>query len=90
MFSDIPEIIQRLTLKVEALEARLKTLTTSNEVEQPIDLKEAAKFIKKKPQTIYGLVSARKIPHNKTGKNLLFYRSELSEWIKTGGRKVYG
>ncbi|HYG01650.1 MAG TPA: helix-turn-helix domain-containing protein [Chryseosolibacter sp.] len=36
--------------------------------------------------TIYGLVSARKIPHSKVGKKLFFSRDELSQWVKAGKR----
>ncbi len=38
--------------------------------------------------TIYGLVSARKIPHSKRGKKLYFSRKELTEWIEGGKRKT--
>lgn len=36
--------------------------------------------------TIYGLVSARKIPHSKIGKKLFFSRDELSCWLRSGKR----
>jgi hypothetical protein len=36
--------------------------------------------------TIYGLVSARKIPHSKQGKRLFFSKKDLTDWIKSGKR----
>lgn len=38
--------------------------------------------------TIYGLVSARQIPHSKRGKRLYFSRRELLEWLQAGKRKT--
>ena len=47
-----------------------------------LDADQAAEFIKMKKSTIYQLVHKRKIPHNKTGKNLLFNKAELVRWIE--------
>ena len=43
---------------------------------------EASKFVKLKKSYIYQLTYERKIPHYKPGKNLLFKKSELVEWIE--------
>ena len=48
---------------------------------------EAANFIGVSLATLYGLTSARKIPHNKRGKRLYFDRQELIAWIREGKRK---
>lgn len=48
---------------------------------------EAAQFIGVSLPTLYGLTSARKIPHNKRGKRLYFDRQELVAWIREGKRK---
>lgn len=42
---------------------------------------------KAKP-TIYSLVSNRKIPHSKRGKQLYFSKKDLLEWIHSGKRKT--
>ncbi len=42
-----------------------------------------------KRPTIYGLTSARGIPHYRQGKKLRFKRSELIQWIESG-RKPSG
>lgn len=42
-----------------------------------------------KRPTIYGLTSARGIPHYRQGKKLRFKRSELIQWIESG-RKLSG
>ena len=51
-----------------------------------IELAEKITGLKK--QTIYGLVSERKIPHSKRGKRLYFSRKDLLDWIKKGKRKT--
>ncbi len=51
-----------------------------------IDL--AVKITGKAKPTIYSLVSERKIPHSKRGKQLYFSRKELLEWIYSGKRRT--
>ena len=46
----------------------------------------AEEITKLKEQTIYRLVSQKKIPNMKKGKLLYFSRKELREWIKNGKR----
>ena len=48
----------------------------------------AARITGKAPATIYNLVSRRKIPHSKRGKQLYFSRNELLGWIQSGKRKT--
>ena len=50
-----------------------------------IDIKQAAEFLKIKVTSIYNLVHAKKIPFHKSGKRLLFKKTELSEFIITNG-----
>ncbi|WP_394338490.1 helix-turn-helix domain-containing protein [Hymenobacter chitinivorans] len=38
---------------------------------------------------IYGLVSAREIPHYKRGNKLYFHREELLAWVTAGKRNVH-
>lgn len=38
---------------------------------------------------IYGLVSAREIPHYKRGNKLYFNRAELLAWVEAGKRNVH-
>jgi len=43
-------------------------------------LEEVAEMLNLRPPTIYGYTSAKKIPHKKVGKFLMFSRSEITEW----------
>lgn len=56
--------------------------------DEVLTIKEASQLIKIKVNTIYDLVSQDKIPHMKPGRNLLFMRDELLEWLKTYKRKT--
>lgn len=58
------------------------------EADQLLNMREAAAFLNLKPYTIYGMVSRGEIPVNKKGKKLMFLRSELLDWVKSGRRKT--
>ncbi|OOQ57229.1 hypothetical protein BC343_16480 [Mucilaginibacter pedocola] len=49
-----------------------------------LSVSEAGELIKLKPGTIYNLVNQNKIPYHKSGKRVLFKRSELAAWLITG------
>lgn len=51
--------------------------------EEPIDVEEAARIIKKSKNTVYSYCSKGTIVFHKSGQKTLFYRSELLEWLKT-------
>jgi excisionase family DNA binding protein len=52
-----------------------------------MDVKQAAAFLACKPDRIYDLVSARRIPHERDGGRLLFDRDELRKYVRNGGAK---
>jgi excisionase family DNA binding protein len=80
-FADIPEMLFRHEQQIQELLKKIETLST--EPEKPMTVYEAARFLNKEVQTIYGLTSKRKIPFHKNGRELSFFKSELVEWLKT-------
>jgi excisionase family DNA binding protein len=54
----------------------------------PINIDEAAAFVKKPKSTIYQLTSTRQIPFNKVGKQLLFFKKDLLAWIEESKKKT--
>ncbi len=48
-----------------------------------LGLKEVAAFLKLKPRTIYNMVSQRRIPFRKAGRQLLFDVNEIVHWTRT-------
>lgn len=87
-FNNLPEAVAMLLMKVEKLE---RLLTDRAEPEQEaedrwLSLEELTEYLpgKPKPNTIYGWVSARKIPFYKKGKTLSFRQSEINAWLTAG------
>lgn len=58
--------------------------------DEPMNIDEAAKFLKLKKATLYEKTSEQTIPHHKKGNKLYFYKSELEAWIKQGKVKTNG
>ena len=56
--------------------------------DQLMTIKEAATFLNLAPYTIYGMVSRGEVPVNKKGKKLMFLKSELIDWVKSGRKKT--
>lgn len=54
----------------------------------PIDIDEAASFLKRKKSTLYDMTSENTIPHHKKGNKLYFYKDELDAWVKKGKVKT--
>jgi excisionase family DNA binding protein len=71
-----------------AIERQVGTIATNiKQQDEILTADDAANLIGVSLQTLYGLTSARKIPHNKRGKRLYFDRQELIAWIREGKRK---
>lgn len=49
-----------------------------------LTIDQAAEVIRLAKSTVYGLVHRNKIPYHKSGKRVLFKKSELSEWLLKG------
>ena len=64
-----------------------KNATKNMEEEEPLDVNEAAKLVKKKAATIYTYCSMGLIPFHKSGGRNIFYRSELLIWLKDTSKK---
>jgi excisionase family DNA binding protein len=60
----------------------------SSHDDKPLNIEEAAAFIKKPKSTIYQLTSTRQIPFSKMGKQLLFFKKDLLLWIEDGKKKT--
>lgn len=76
-YLNIEKIYQSLCEIKELLKELLKKQTF-----EPLDLNQAAEYLKLKPSYIYSLIHQKKIPHYKpNGKRVLFNKLELNEWI---------
>lgn len=68
---------------IEGVVEKVITRKLNNVHEDPLDIDQAALFLKKAKQTIYGYCSKKNIPHHYSGSaKLIFFKSELLEWVK--------
>lgn len=53
-----------------------------------LNIQEVAKMLNMAVPSIYGLVHRRKIPYIKRGKKLIFEKSQVEEWLKSGRQRT--
>ena len=87
-FNDMPQMLAVMYAKLNELGDKVDKLVPPKQREEPQWLNVAA-LIEALPthpadQTIYGWTSARKIPFHKNGKNVIFNKAEIEEWLKSG------
>jgi len=66
---------------VKALSEYTPSPTIIPTTEEWLTVDQLASYIHFKKPTIYGYVSAKRIPHYKRGKILLFLKSEIDHWL---------
>lgn len=52
------------------------------DIEEPIGMEEAARFLGVKKATLYVWISDKKIKTHKTGKKNAFFKSELAAYVR--------
>ena len=89
---NLPSQVNKLYQKLEELE----TLLLQKEGQQAKELKDEwfslDKLVEYDPAkrvkaTWYSLVSRGEVPYHKSGKHLVFLKSEIDEWLSSGKRK---
>jgi predicted DNA-binding transcriptional regulator AlpA len=69
---------------IEGVVEKVISRNLNNAHEDPLDIDQAALFLKKAKQTIYGYCSKKTIPHHYSGSaKLIFFKSELLDWLKS-------
>jgi excisionase family DNA binding protein len=75
-----------------SVERAIKTLNQNqslqSQADNPLSIKEASKLIGKTVPTLYGYCQRNEMPYHKNGNRLIFFKSELVEWIKQGKVKT--
>lgn len=77
------DLTRLIDLSVRAAMAEFVSQHPTETVDAPLDIREAAVFIKKEVPTIYTMVREERIPFHKNGKKLYFFKQELIDWIKS-------
>lgn len=88
-FDQLPQAVTKIQEKLDSIEQLLiSRQEQSPEHEELMPITKAAEFLDLAVPTVYSKVCRKEIPVNKRGKRLYFYRSELTEWIKSGRKKT--
>ncbi|SDT44761.1 transcriptional regulator, AlpA family [Mucilaginibacter mallensis] len=88
-FDQLPEAVTKMQEKLDIIEQLLlQRQVQSPEQDEIMPVAKAAIFLDLAVPTVYSKVCRKEIPVNKRGKRLYFYRSELTEWIKSGRKKT--
>lgn len=90
-FNDMPQALAYLISKVERLESLLNAKQPEpQETDRWFNLDELREYHPDHPAaaTVYAWVGQRLIPNHKHGKKLMFLKSEIDSWLKTGRRKT--
>jgi len=88
LFSDIAnEVVRKIRVQDEQKQAPLSP--PPKDPDKYLTIDEVVDLIRLEKPTIYKLVAKRQIPYSKPPhtKKLLFLKSELIEWLKSGRRK---
>lgn len=96
-FNDLPAAMSKMLYKVERLEVTLTSIredirksnskaNTSEHV--PMSNDEVSQFLGKSKQTIYYYVQNGLIPFVRRGKNCIFFKDEILEWMERGREAV--
>lgn len=85
-FNDVPEILGVILTKINELGVKVDAMHVLSQTEQPVWFNVSAliDYLPNHPaeQTVYGWTSSHKIPFHKRGKNILFLKSEIDEWLQ--------
>ncbi len=77
-----PNLVEEIARRAAELVAEQETADVGY-----LDVDGAANFLACPKSRIYGLVSAKRIPHHKDGSRLLFDRAELRAYVAAGGAR---
>jgi len=84
-FTELELKIDNLAYMVGELSKKLGS--KSKQVDKPLNISQAAKYIDVAKGTLYNFTSRRIIPHFKKGKRLYFYKEDLDRWLKSNRKK---
>lgn len=83
-----PEALQAIYDDLQLVKNLLQQRTVNQTQDEIFTVDECAAFLNLQKQTVYQLVSERKIPVIKKGKKLRFLKADILTWLKSSSRKV--
>ena len=83
-FDDIPRLMQQMIARMDAIEKKIDELPSMNGgKDEWWDVDELCDYLPWHPAkaTVYQWTSSHFIPHHKKGKNVIFRKSEIEDWL---------
>lgn len=88
-FDRLPEAVSKIQDKLDNIEQLLlQRQEQPQEQDEIMPVARTAKFLDLAVPTVYSKVCRKELPVHKRGKRLYFYRSELTEWIRSGRKRT--
>lgn len=92
-FDQLPHEVSELRREVSELKSLILSMKPTPEKEplpEYLDIDELREYLPSRParQTVYGLVSAKKIPFHKFNGKLFFSRQEVDGWLAAKRHKT--
>jgi len=96
-FEQLPQAVAQLSTKLDTGLDELKRLILERsdlrqtDQDHWLDLNELVAYDpeKRSKMTFYGYIRRRDIPFHKTGKKVIFLKSEIDTWLKQGRQKTH-
>lgn len=86
-YNDVPATLKAILSKVIALEERLigiEHLSTERKKVEWLNVADLCAYLPSHPreQTVYSWTCSRKIPFHKRGRNIMFDKKEIDQWLQ--------
>jgi len=89
-FNTLPQAMEHLISKIEKIETLLSEKQPQQDSDQWLNLTALCEYHPDRPAkpTVYAWIGQRSIPYHKKGKKLMFLKSEIDAWLKSGRQKT--
>jgi excisionase family DNA binding protein len=92
-FDQLPQAVSQMNIKLDQLLKLALNPPPPVQIEQDhwYDLNELVAYDpeKRSKMTFYGYIRRRDIPFHKSGKKIIFLKSEIDAWLKQGRQKTH-
>lgn len=83
---NVPQALSYIIQRLDEMDAKVDSIisTSSNEPQDKwLNIDDLCNYLPQRParQTVYGWTSTNQIPYHKSGKNIIFLKSEIDKWL---------
>ena len=93
-FEQLPQAVAELSAQLLEIRSLIQNMATTTPLlpasDQWLNVKELSEYLPSRPAvaTIYEYTANETIPFSKQGKSLIFLKSEIEEWLRSGRKKT--